>query len=315
MAILNRATIENQLVPGLDAIMDQNYGAIEECHTQMFETKTSNKRDEELLMVGGFGEAFTKEEGEATKMDSYQELYKDIVSFPTIALGFMITEEAIEDDLYEKNAQIRSQALGRAMAQTKQTRAANVYNLAFSTAQTGPQGKPMIASDHPTMKGAGTAFDNTLSGQLSETALKNARTKIMRQKDDRGNFTGATIQKLIIPSGLYWTAHEILKSDLSTTPITAGAGNTQSISNSNNTNMVRQSGLFSTIYECNRLLDDTAWFITTDVPGGPVFYERVGLQTKDDYDERRGIFTYLARERYGFHVGMDPRSIYGSQGE
>ncbi|NQZ74760.1 MAG: hypothetical protein HRT61_01405 [Ekhidna sp.] len=310
--VLSRETFKNQLVPGLDAVLNQNYAAIPEDHSKMFELRTSTKRDEEILMTGGFGEAFTKEEGQAIRMDGHIELYKARFSFPTVALGFAVTEEAMEDDLYENNSQIRAQGLGRAMAQTKQTRAANVYNLAFSTDQTGPQGKPMIASDHPTMAGAGTPFSNLLTGELSETALQSARIRITRQKDDRGNFTGARPTQLIIPTGLYYKTHEILKSDLSTTPIQNVAG-TENVSNSNVTNVLGQEGLFNNVTECNRLLDDSAWFIRTDIPNGPIMYTRTALQTRDDFDPSRGTFAYFARERYGFGW-VDPRAIYGSQG-
>lgn len=311
MAIINRALIQEQLVPGLDMVVHQNYTAIEAEHSKLFELKTTDKRDEEYLMVGGFGEAATKEEGGKIRMDTYQELYKQRVTPLTVALGFGITQEAIEDDLYEVNAKIRAEGLGRAMAQTKQQRAANVWNLAFSTDQLGPQGVPMISDSHPTMRGAGAAFDNTLSGQLSETSLKAARTKIMRQKDDRGNFTGATVNKLIIPSGLYFEAHEILKSDLSTTPIVTSSS--VPVSNSNNSNVLGKSGIFNEVVECKRLLDDDAWFVTTDIPNGPAYVERVALSRNDDFDPSAGIFTYFARERYAFTPGLDPRAVYGSR--
>ena len=310
--VLNRATYENQLLPGLDAVLDQNYTAIPEHHKAMFEMRTSKKRDEEILMTGGFGEAFTKEEGEAIKMDGHIELYKARFTFPTIALGFAVTQEAIEDDLYQNNSIIRAEGLGRAMAQTKQTRAANVYNLAFSTSQIGPQGKPMIAADHPTMKGAGTPFSNLLTGELSETSLQAARIRITRQKDDRGNFTGAIPTKLIIPSGLYYKAHEILKSDFSTTPIKNVAG-TENVSDNNRANIIAQEGLFNNVYENPRLLDDNAWFLLTNIPHGPIMYTRIALERQEDFDKSRGTFTYFARERYGFGW-VDPRGIYGSQG-
>lgn len=308
--IMNRALIENQLRPGLDGVVDQNYSAIPEFHSQIFDVRTSNKRDEELLLVGSFGEAFAKTEGSAIAMDGYQEEYVARFTFPTIALGFQITEEAMEDDLYETNSKMRAQGLGRAMAQTKQTRAANVLNLAFSTSQRGPDGgKPLVASDHPT---SFSDFDNTLTGQLSETALQAARNRITRQKDPRGNFTDAVPQKLVIPTGLYYTAHEILKSDLSTTPIQNVAG-TENVSNSNVTNIIGSQGLFDNVVEINRLTDDDAWFIVTDIPNGLIMYDRVGLETRDDFDESRGIYKYYARERYGFGW-VDPRGIYGSQG-
>jgi hypothetical protein len=310
--LLTRATYENQLLPGLDAVVNQNYATIPEHHREMFELRTSEKRDEEILMTGGFGEAFTKEEGEATPMDGHVELYKARFSFPTVALGFSVTEEALEDDLYQNNSIIHAEGLGRAMAQTKQTRAANVYNLAFSTSQLGPQSKPMIANDHPTMKGAGTPFSNLLTGELSETALQSARINITRQRDDRGNFSMAVPEKLIIPSGLYYKAHEILKSDFATTPIKNVAG-TENVSDNNRANIIGQEGLFSNVYENPRLLDDSAWFIQTSIPNGPIMYERVALTRRDDFDPSRGTFTYFARERYGFGW-VDPRGIYGSQG-
>lgn len=310
--VLTRETFEQQLRPGLDAVLNQNYSNIPEHHKDLFEIRTSTKRDEEILMTGGFGEAFTKEEGESIRMDGHIELYKARFNFPTVALGYALTEEAIEDDQYTNNATIRTQGLGRAMAQTKQTRAANVYNLAFSTDQTGPQGKQMIANDHPTMAGAGTPFSNLLSGEISQTALQQARIRISRQKDDRGNFTNAMPKKLIIPTGQYYKVHEILKSDLSTTPIQNVAGN-ENVSNSNATNVLRQEGLFNNVIECPRLLDDDAWFILTDIPNGPIMYNRIALQRRDDFDPSRGTFSYFARERYGFGW-VDPRAILGSQG-
>lgn len=313
--LMNRALIENQLRPGLDDVVDQNYSEIEANSVipRIFEMRKSTKQDEEILLVGSFGEAFTKTEGGAIAMDGYQEEYVARFAFPTVALGFQITEEAMEDDLYETSAKMRAQGLGRAMAQTRESRAANILNLAYSTAQRGPDGgTPLIASTHPTLKGAGTPFDNTLTGQLSETSLQAARNKITRQKDARGNFTDAVPTKLIIPVGLYFTAHEILKSDLSTTPIMNVAGN-ENVSNSNVTNVIGSQGLFDDVIEVRRLYDDNAWFVQTNCPNGLMMYERKPLTVNDDYDEARGVYKYFARERYGFGW-VDPRSIYGSQG-
>jgi hypothetical protein len=305
---MNRATLASMLVPGLDQIVSQNYNAVKEEHNDLFETRSSSRNYEEQLMVGNFGRAAEKLEGDTIRFDSLEELYKQRWLHQTIALGYTITEEAIEDNIYAERSALFATALGRAMGETKQMRAANYFNLAFSTAN-GPDGKALFANDHPTTD-AGN-FDNTLTGQLSETALENAIIKIQRQTDDRGNLTGATAQKLVIPTSLMFTARKILDSDLSTSVTTQGS---DGVTNVNDKNIVGSGGFFPGGVKTNcRLSDDGAWFIQTSIPNSTLMYSRVALQTSDDDDGDRGIMKYRARERYSFGH-LDFRGWYGSTG-
>lgn len=306
---MNRATIARMLIPGLDLRIKQAYNdVVKECE-DLYEKRTSKRNFEEHLVIGSFGRAAEKLEGNTIRFDSLQELYTQRYVHQTVGLGYVITQEAFDDNIYEEKGKLFSTELGRAMAETKETRAANYFNLAF-TAANGPDGKPMIASDHPTTH-AGN-FSNLLAGDLSEQALETAIIKIKRQTDDRGNLTGAVAKRLVIPTTLMFEARKFLDSDL-TTSIFENSGNSAA-TNQNAINALGRAGVFpGGVKIVSRLTDDTAWFIQTDAPGSTIMYQRKPLETSDDMDNDRGIIKHRVQERYSFgHTNF--RGWYGSPG-
>lgn len=301
----NRSNITKQLVPGIRTIVGLNYGAVAEEHKPLFDLETSVRAFEEDVMQSGLGNAVGKTEGQAVTYDDMQELWTARYNMETVALGFAITEEAMEDNLYDTFSKARAQQLGRSMASTKQIRAANVYNLAFSASQLGGDGVALCSASHPVI--TGSTQSNTASADISETALESAIIEISLFRDDRGIIINATPKSLILPPHLQFAAHRILKSTLSTT---IPASNT----NVNDTNALKDMGFFPGGIHVNRRLTDTdAWFIRTDVPNGMKMFQRVKLQTKDEGDFDTGNFKFKARERYTFGW-TDWRGVYGSQG-
>ena len=220
----------------------------------------------------------------------------------TVAMAFAITEEAIEDNLYGTTGKMKANAMGRAMANAKQVKAAGIFNNGFSTSSlyAGGDGKPLFATDHPTLAAGNQS--NKVSADLSETALESALINISLTKDDRGLLIGAQAASLHIPPQLQFVAHRILKSDLR-----VGTAD-------NDTNAMKDMGMFSKGYTVNhRFTDTNAWFIRTDVPNGTKMFVRMPLATKDDVDFLTGNMRYKARERYSFGWG-DWRQWYGSSG-
>jgi len=302
MSILTRAQFAKQLVPGLNAIFGTAYKSIDNEHAPLFDIERSDRSFEEEVLMTGFGTAPVKSEGDQVFFDTASEAWTSRYTHETVAMAFAITEEAIEDNLYGTTGKMKANAMGRAMANAKQVKAANVYNNGFNTSAlyAGGDGKPLFASDHPTL--AAGSQSNKVSSDLSETALEAALINISLTKDDRGLLIGARAVSLHIPPQLQFVAHRILFSDLR-----VGTAD-------NDTNAMKDMGLFSKGYNVNhRFTDTNGWFIRTDVPNGTKMFIRAPLATKDDVDFLTGNMRYKARERYSFGWS-DWRQWYGSSG-
>lgn len=310
MSTITRGQISKQLIPGLNKVFGGSYSKFDNEHLPLFDMEKSNRSFEEEVMFTGLGTAPEKFEGQSIFYDDMRETYTATYTHITIALGFAITEEAVEDNQYTELSRRKARALGRSMAITKQIRAADVYNNGFSATQAGGDGVALLSSAHPTLTGNQTNLPGS-AVDLSETALEQAVIDIADFKDERGILINAKPKKLIIPSELRWTAQKILKSNLSTTVTTQG---TDGVTNVNDLNVLGQSGMFSGGAFVNHYLTDAdAWFIRTDVEDGLKHFVRVGLQTGDEGDFDTGNYRYKARERYSFGWS-DWRQIYGTTG-
>jgi len=309
---INRSSIAKELLPGLNAVFGMEYGEVSDEHAPLFDTENSDRAFEEEVLFTGFGTAPVKGEGAAVSYDDAQESYTARYTHETVALAFAVTEEAMEDNLYDTFAKLRARGLARAMANTKQVKAADVFNNGFSTSYLGGDGAALFSASHPTI-GAGNQ-SNLLTGDLSEASLESALISISKAKDDRGILIGLQAKSLHIPSDLAFTADQILNSTMSTTigvnPTTAANGAT----NVNDINSIRNQGLVPGGFFVNRRFTDTdAWFIKTDCPNGAKMFVRAPLQTKMEPDFDTGNLRFKARERYSFGWS-DWRSFYGSAG-
>jgi hypothetical protein len=309
---INRSSIAKELLPGLNAVFGMEYGEVSDEHAPLFETENSDRAFEEEVLFTGFGTAPVKGEGAAVSYDDAQESYTARYTHETVALAFAVTEEAMEDNLYDTFAKLRARGLARAMANTKQVKAADVFNNGFSASYVGGDGVAMFSDSHPTI-GAGNQ-SNLLTGDLSEASLESALISISKAKDDRGILIGLQAKSLHIPSDLAFTADQILNSTMSTTigvnPTTATNGAT----NTNNINAIRSQGLVPGGFFVNRRFTDTdAWFLKTDCPNGTKMFVRAPLQTKMEPDFDTGNLRFKARERYSFGWS-DWRGFYGSAG-
>ena len=299
---ISRAQIFKELLPGLNALYGLEYKRYEEEHTMFFETETSDRSFEEEQKIAGFGAAQVKREGMAIAYDDAQELWTSRYNHETIAMGFAITEEAIEDNLYDSLSARYTKALARAMAYTKQMKAAAVLNNAFSSSFLGGDGKELIATDHPRLDGGVNANEPSVAADLNETSLENAVIEIAAWVDDRGLLIAARPRKLIIPSALQFTATRLLQTE----------GRVETADN--DINALKTNGAIPEGYAVNHYLTDTdAWFLTTDVPNGLKHFVRVPMKTGMDTDFDTGNYRYKARERYSFGWS-DPLGIYGSPG-
>ncbi len=299
-AILTRAQFAKQLVPGLNEIFGTNYKAIDNEHVPLFDVEKSTRSFEEEVLMTGFGTAPVKPEGEQVFFDTASEAWTSRWTHETVAMAFAITEEAIEDNLYGTQGKMKASAMGRAMANAKQVKAAQVFNLGFSAAAPGGDGVALLSTAHPTI--SGPLQSNRVSSDLSETALESALISISLMEDDRGILIGATAQSLHLPPQLQFVAHRILKSE----------GRVATADN--DTNAMRERGVFPKGYSINhRFTDTNAWFIRTDVPNGTKMFVRVPLSTKDDVNFETGNMRYKARERYSFGWS-DWRQWFGSSG-
>lgn len=309
---INRGSISKQLIPGLNKVFGGAYGKIDNEHEVLFDKEKSNRSFEEEVMFTGLGTAPEKFEGQSIFYDDMRETYTATYTHVTIALGFAITEEAVEDNLYAEVSRRKAKALGRSMATTKQVRAADIFNNGFSSSQLGGDGVSLFSASHPTLVGNQSNLPSS-PVDLSETALEQAVIDIAAYKDERGILINAMPVSLHIPSALRFVAHRILKSDLSTTPMLNVAG-TENVSNSNNINAVKSTGLFSRgAYLNHRFTDADAWFIRTNTEDGTKHFERVALKTGDEGDFDTGNYRYKARERYSFGWS-DWRQWYGTAG-
>mgnify|MGYP001354711214 CR=1 FL=1 len=310
---INRASISKELLPGLNAVFGMEYGEVSDEHKPLFEVENSDRAFEEEVLFTGFGTAPTKAEGAAVSFDDAQESFTSRYTHETVALAFAITEEAMEDNLYDTFAKLRAKGLARAMANTKQVKAADVYNNGFNTAFVGGDGQPLFSASHPTI-GDGNQSNTLGATDLSEASLESALITISKAKDDRGILIGLQTQSLHIPSDLAFTADQILNSTMSTTigvnPTTAANGAT----NVNDINSIRNQGMVPGGFFVNRRFTDTnAWFLKTDCPNGAKMFVRSPLQTKMEPDFDTGNVRFKARERYSFGFS-DWRSYYGASG-
>ena len=309
---INRGNIAKQLLPGLNAVFGLEYGSIEDEHVPLFDTENSDRAFEEEVLFTGFGEAPTKSEGAAVQYDSATESFTSRYSHETVALAFAVTEEAMEDNLYDTFAKVRARGLARAMSTTKQVKAANVFNNGFDTSFPGGDGQPFFSNSHPVMSGT---QDNLLAASdLSEATLETALIAIQNTKDDRNILIGARARSLHIPPNLQFTAEKILNSTLSTTIGVNPGTATNGATNLNDVNAVRSMSMLPSGYFVNhRFTDTNAYFIKTDVPNGAKMFVRAPLATKMEPDFDTGNLRFKARERYSFGFS-DWRSYYGSAG-
>jgi|TARA_R110002012_G_scaffold66942_3_gene174723 hypothetical protein len=310
---INRASISKELLPGLNAVFGMEYGEVSDEHKPLFETENSDRAFEEEVLFTGFGTAPIKAEGAAVSFDDAQESFTSRYTHETVALAFAITEEAMEDNLYDTFAKLRAKGLARAMANTKQVKAADVFNNGFNSAFAGGDGQQLFSASHPTI-GDGNQSNTLGATDLSEASLESSLITISKAKDDRGILIGLQTQSLHIPSDLAFTADQILNSTMSTTigvnPTTAANGAT----NVNDINSIRNQGMVPGGFFVNRRFTDTnAWFLKTDCPNGAKMFVRSPLQTKMEPDFDTGNVRFKARERYSFGFS-DWRSYYGASG-
>lgn len=298
---ISRSQLVKELEPGLNALFGLEYKNYENQHEQIYTMETSDRAFEEEVMESGFGEAPVKNEGAGVAYDQAQETYTARYTHETIALAFSLTEEAIEDNLYDRLSARYTKALARSMAQTKQIKAAALLNGAFTTS-IGGDGKALCAVDHPTL--SGPDMRNTLSTQadLSETSLEQAMIDIAGFTDERGLKIAVQGLKLIIPKELMFVADRLLESSLR--PGTAD----------NDINALRNKGMLPQGYVVNNFLTDPdAFFIKTDAPNGMKGFTRVAMKTGFEGDFDTGNVRYKARERYSFGFS-DPRGLFGVSG-
>jgi len=297
---ISRAQLVKELEPGLNALFGLEYKRYENQHAEIYTVESSDRAFEEEVMLSGFANAEVKPEGSGVSFDEAQETYSARYTHDTIALAFAITEEAIEDNLYDRLASRYTKALARSMANTKQVKAAKVLNNGFGTAN-GGDGKELLATDHPIVTGT---EQNELStaADLNETSLEQALIDIAALTDERGLKIAARGMKLIVPSALQFTAERLMKS-------------TQRVGTADNDiNAVVSMGMIPQGYTVNHYLTDTdAWFIKTDVPNGLKHFVRAPLKTAMEGDFTTGNVRYKARERYSFGFS-DWRGIFGSPG-
>jgi hypothetical protein len=285
---INRADIAKQLLPGLNAIFGLEYSAVDEEHMPLFDIESSDRAFEEEVLMTGFGAAPTKAEGSAVVYDTAQESWTSRYTHETVALAFAVTEEAMEDNLYDTFAKIRARALARAMAQTKQVKAANVYNNGFSAAYPGGDAVALFSSAHPTV-GDGNQSNLETAADLAEGTLETAIINTHKIKDDRGIFIGASPVSLHVAPDGQFDADRIL----------ASPGRPSSPNN--DINAVRNLGLVPQGYYVNRRFTDAdAWFLRNDCPNGTKLFVRAPLATKMEPDFDTGNLRFKARERYSF---------------
>ena len=299
---ISRQQLAKELEPGLNALFGLQYKNYENQHTEIYDIENSDRAFEEEVMLSGFANAAEKAEGSSVTFDTANEAFTSRYTHETVALAFAITEEAIEDNLYDRIATRYTKALARSMAQTKQIKAANVLNNGFNSSFPGGDGKELFATDHPTQSAGTLANELSTSADLSETSLEQAMIDIAAFKDERGFKIAARGLKLIIPSELQFTAERILRS-----PARVGTAD-------NDLNALSSKGMLPQGYVVNNYLTDTdAFFIKTDVPNGMKMFNRANLKTAMEGDFDTGNVRYKARERYSFGFS-DWRGMFGSPG-
>jgi hypothetical protein len=306
---ISRAQLLKELLPGLNALFGMEYARYGEEHKEIYETETSERSFEEETKLAGFGAAPVKNEGSAIAYDNAQEAFTARYTHETVALGFSITEEAVEDNLYDSLSARYTKSLARAMAYTKQVKSAAILNNGFLGAYPGGDGVSLFGNNsssvrvgHPTVGGTVNFNSPTVGVDLNETSLENATIQIAAWTDERGLLIAAKPVKLVVPPALMFSSKRLLDTELRVATA------------DNDINALKQMGTISGGYCVNHFLTDpNAWFLTTDVPNGLKHFERMALDTKMDGDFDTGNVRYKARERYSFGWS-DPLGMWGSSG-
>ena len=298
---ISRSQLVKELEPGLNALFGLEYGRYDAEHTQIFETETSDRAFEEEVMLSGFGNARVKSEGGSIVYDNATETFTARYTHETIALGFAITEEAVEDNLYDRISARYTKALARSMANTKQVKAANVLNNAFDSNFAGGDGVELCSTTHPLVAGI-LSNELATAADLNETSLEQALIDIAAFTDERGLLISTQGRKLIIPSELQFVADRLTQSQLRVATA------------DNDINALRNMGMIPEGYVVNHYLTDPdAFFIKTDIPNGFKLFQRSPIRTSMEGDFDTGNVRYKARERYSFGFS-DPRCVFGSPG-
>ena len=299
---ISRAQLLKELLPGLNALFGMEYSRYGEEHKEIFETESSERSFEEETKLSGFSAAPVKNEGSAIAYDNGQEAWTSRYNHETIALGFSLTEEAIEDNLYDSLSSRYTKALARAMAYTKQTKAAAILNNGFNSAFPGGDGVELFSTAHPLVSGGDNSNEPSVAADLNETSLEAAVIQIAGWTDERGLLIAAKPKKLIVPPSLMFVATRLLETELR-----VGTAD-------NDINAIKTNGSIPEGYTVNHFLtDNDAWFLTSDVPNGLKHFVRTPMSTSMDGDFDTGNVRYKARERYSFGWS-DPLGVYGSPG-
>ena len=299
---ISRAQLLKELLPGLNALFGLEYKRYGEEHKEIYETETSERSFEEETKLSGFSAAPVKNEGQAIAYDNAQEAWTARYNHETIAMGFSITEEAMEDNLYDSLSARYTKALARAMAYTKQVKAAAILNNGFNASVTYGDGQSLFSTAHPLVSGGTNSNRPTVGADLNETSLEAAVIQIAGWTDERGLLIAAKPRKLIVPPALQFVATRLLETNLR-----VGTAD-------NDINALKNNGSVPEGYTINHWLTDTnAWFLTTDVPNGLKHFVRVPMATSMDADFDTGNARFKARERFSFGVS-DPLGAYGSPG-
>ena len=299
---ISRAQLLKELLPGLNALFGMEYARYGEEHKEIYETETSERSFEEETKLSGFSAAPVKNEGSAIAYDNAQEAWTTRYNHETIALGFSITEEAVEDNLYDSLSARYTKALARAMSYTKQVKGAAVLNNGFSATYPGGDGKALFATDHPLVSGGVNSNTPSTQVDLNETSLEAAVIQIAAWTDERGLLIAAKPKKLIVPPALMFVSKRLLDTELRVATA------------DNDINAIKQMGAIPEGYTVNHFLTDpNAWFLTTVVPNGLKLFVRTPLQNSMDGDFDTGNVRYKARERYSFGWS-DPLGMFGSSG-
>jgi hypothetical protein len=299
---ISRAQLLKELLPGLNALFGLEYATYGEQHKEIYETETSERSFEEETKLSGFSAAPVKNEGSAIAYDNAQEAFTARYTHVTIAQGFSLTEEAIEDNLYDSLSARYTKALARSMAYTKQVRAASVLNNGFSASFPGGDGVALFATDHPLVSGGTNSNEPATGADLNETSLEAAVIQIAQWTDERGLLIAAKPKKLIVPPQLQFVATRLLETELR-----VGTAD-------NDINAIKNNGSIPEGYTVNNYLTDpNAWFLTTDVPNGMKHFVRTPLSNSMDGDFDTGNVRYKSRERYSFGFS-DPLGMFGSPG-
>ena len=299
---ISRAQLLKELLPGLNALFGLEYARYGEEHKEIYETETSERSFEEETKLSGFTAAPVKNEGSAIRYDNGQEAWTARYNHETIAMGFSLTEEAIEDNLYDSLSARYTKALARSMAYTKQVKAAAVINNGFSATYAGGDGVALFSTAHPLVSGGTNSNTQTTMTDLNETSLEAAVIQIAGWTDERGLLIAAKPRKLIVPPNLMFVATRLLETELR-------VGTTD-----NDINALKNNGSIPEGYTVNHFLTDTnGWYLTTDVPNGMKHFVRTPLANSMDGDFDTGNVRYKSRERYSFGWS-DPLGMWGSQG-